>query len=138
MDKKYYQTKEFLTLEKEWKDKLKESGFKDIENGQNQLKQRASNVYRQADEITREAKIHYFELLVAHVELNKFDNEIDKLVMTLKSQGKKIKEICEQLEKKGKKRYRRTVRLIIRRYETKWKIKLWPKEKLTYNWRPKK
>lgn len=140
MEKKFYQNREFKELSREWEKKLERDGLPDIEKNvgeQRELKQNASNVYRQMDPTSREAKELYFQELSQCLHRARFDNEIEKTVMSLKAEGAKIKEICVALAKMGCSRYRRTVRLIIRKYEDRWGIRTWRPDQLKYRWKRK-
>jgi hypothetical protein len=138
MGKKYYQTKEFIEISKEWEKKLAENGLPNIEDeSRRMLKQNSPNVYRQMDSPRRKAKEEYFQQLGCALYWSSFDNEVDRIVMMLKADGTKISEICHELLARGMSRYRRTVRLIIRKYENRWGIKHWKPDQLKYNW-PKK
>ena len=137
--KKYYETDDFKALEKEWEAKLKASEFEDAErtvNGERVLKQHAENVYRQADLLTRENKATYFTMIAQRTAREKFTNPVDKIVMTMLAEGKKIKEIVYFLQEHQHRRrshgpiHRRTVSYIIRRYEQKWGIKKWSTKQL--------
>jgi len=135
MEKKFYLTNEFKSLSKEWDQKLESEGLGDVEkslDGGRVLRQRSSNVYRQMDRTTIEAKEIYFQQLNSCLQAADFDSEIDKIVMSLKAQGAKIIEICAYLTEIGKSRYRKTVRLIIRKYEDRWGIRIWRPEQLNY------
>jgi len=140
MQKKYYQTDEFRELAKEWEQILEDLGLPDIEKclGEDRaLKQNSSNIYRQMDPVRREAKELYFRELNRALHTACFDCSVDRVVMVLKAEGTKIVEICMALENLGMKRYRRTVRLIIRKYEDRWGIKTWTQEQLKYRWKKK-
>jgi hypothetical protein len=138
--KKYYQTDEFKELADEWEEILKEAGLPDIEKSVGKkrvLKQNSPNVYRQMDPVRREAKEQYFRELNRCLHAACFDCSVDRVVMVLKAEGAKIVEICVALEKLGMRRYRRTVRLIVRKYEDRWGIKSWSPEQLRYRWKKK-
>jgi len=137
-DTPYWATEEFKELSKEWDQKLENSGFKDEEttiDGERVLKQQASNVYRQADVITKEAKLKYYQQLSSAVQKDPPTDPIHKIIMTMTAEGATIKEIVKVL---AKKKYRlrahgaidrHTVGFIRRRYEMKWGIKHWnPKQ----------
>jgi hypothetical protein len=141
MEKKFYRTDEFRRLSIQWEDRLAKEGLGDIEKqlGVKQvLKQRACNAYRQMEPERREAKEIYYREISACLHQARFDSEVDEIVMTLKAQGAKITEICQELLKKGMSRYRRTVRLIIRKYEDRWGIRHWSQDQLKYNWLKRK
>lgn len=127
MRKKFWQTKRFKELQREWDLKLAEAGFKDAETstkGNRVLRQKASNCYRQACQVIREAKQRYYDMLGEgyHKETAWVD-EVEGFVMEQRAHGVKIKRICEELKDMGERCHRETVRGIIRKYEVKWKIR---------------
>ena len=128
MAKKFYQTDEFLRISKEWEKRLEKSGFIDAEKGQQTVIR-----YRQNDNEWIESKALYYQALQECVSRARFDCEIDRIVMTLKAEGARITEICAALLANGFKKYRGTVRLVIRKYEAKWGIRTWKPEQLNYN-----
>lgn len=137
MGKKFFATPEFEALAKEWETKLESEGLGDIEKDVSYsalTSSRCSVGWRYWDATYIEAKALYFQSLEECVSRASFDNEIDKIVMTMRVQGARIKEICEALLAAGKSRYRRTVRLIIRKYEHRWGIRTWKPEELKYDW----
>lgn len=123
MSKKFWNTDRFKWLQREWEIKLKESGFKDIEDENGRLKQNAANSYRTSIHAVIDGKQRYFELLGQWHHERDFKNDIERLVMQRRSEGVLIKDILMELESIGKKRHWDTVRLIIRFYERKWGIK---------------
>jgi hypothetical protein len=143
MQKKFYQTAEFKRLSKIWEKRLEQEGLKDVEvsvGTEKVLKQNSPNTYRQMDAVRREAKETYFRRLgicLHDADFSGIDGSDDLIVMIFRAHGLKIVEICSYLTKIGMSRYRRTVRLIIRRYEHKWGIRNWKPEQLTYRWKPK-
>lgn len=123
---KFWQTQAFKDLEQKWYGKLEEKGFKDEEKtirGDRVLRQRASNSYRGASQVEREAKLRYYEILQCYAGREIFENSVDKLVMERRSNGIKIKDISEELRNKKEKCHRETIRFIIRRYEIKWGLR---------------
>jgi hypothetical protein len=140
MRKKFYQTKEFKALAEQWEKKLAQDGLADIEKcvgSQRMLKQNSANVYRQMEATRREAKEYYYQQLSGCLYFSSFDSEVDRVVMSLKAEGANITEICRELLARGMSRYRRTVRLIIRKYEHKWGIRTWKADQLKYYWKKK-
>jgi hypothetical protein len=133
---------DFKALQKEWYDRLARDGkFQDIEKtvGTAQvLIQRSSNSFRQAPEIVRQTKERYYDLLIRNVNIHKFEKEIDRTIMTLLSEGTKIKEIVIRLMQTNQARDRKTIRYIIRKYEFEWQIKHWLPNQLDPNWKTKK
>ncbi len=141
-EKKFYQTNEFKEISKEWEKRLEQSGLGDIEKdigsfpfGERALKQNSSNAYRQMEATRRQSKEEYYQQLSSCLHDAVFDNEVDRIVMILKAEGAKITEICSALFTLGKSRYRRTVRLIIRKYEDRWGIRKWAPNQLRYRWK---
>ncbi len=126
MKPKPWNTTQFKELEKEWYERLEKAGFKDVEktvNGKSVLKQRASNCYRSADNIARENKQRYFELLGHAVSSEgDFKDGVELFVMEQRASGVSIRLICEELKKRGERNHRDTIRLIIRKFEKKWQI----------------
>ena len=108
---------EFLALQKHWYEKAKESGFKDIEISH----QSRINL----NETVKIANEEYYALIThrAHDPATHFKNDVDKFIMLHHAEGARIKDIMEGLECMGLSRDRKNVRLIIRRYAMKWKIR---------------
>ena len=123
MSKKFWQTEKFKRIERIWEEKLRESGFIDVENGNGKLKQNAANSYRTNISQVIESKQRYFELLghIAHEE--QFRDEVERIVMQRRSEGATIKEISLELSAQGHRSHRQTIRKIIQHFERKWKIR---------------
>ncbi len=119
---------DFLILQEEWYDKLKKTGFEDIEKnyrGNNFLKNhRYPNL--DPDAIT------YFDniLFFADAANTIFKKPADKIIMQLHGQGMGINDIIQALSLYGIKRARNSVRIIIRRYEMAWGIKEYTRKQL--------
>lgn len=134
---KFWNTPQFKELQYEWYDKLQAFGHNDIELD-GEIKQNAPNSYRQACKIAREAKLEYHLLLTHYLNEKELDNDVDDLVMTWLSEGRKIKDICEELMRIGERCHRDTVRFIKRKYENRWGIRKWKPEQMKSNPSPKK
>lgn len=123
-----FKTKQFLAIQKEWYQTLAKHGFIDQEKivgDTHLLTQRSSNAYRQASKVSRNARLEYYRLIAHHLGEEKEISEVDFVVMTMISDGKKIKTISAHLGELGHVSHRQTVRFIIRRWETKWGIREW-------------
>ena len=123
---KFWQTQTFKEIEDYWYGQLERFGFKDAEktiNGNSVLKQSASNSYRNAKQVERDAKLAYYSLLQGHCNQEAFQDDIEKLVIERRADGFKIKQICEELRSLNERSHRETVRKIIVKYELKWGIK---------------
>ena len=121
------------SLVREWDLILAATGFKDIERtvgNDRVLIQFSSNAYRQADELTRESKIAYFDAICEKLNQTSFDNETDRYVMQKFSEGVRINQIVEELRSRGIGIHRQTCRYIIRRYETRWGIRTWSNKQM--------
>jgi len=115
-------------LQKHWYKILEDSGFKDIEelvNGKMVLKQTSDHSGWYKDQFNREMQEEYFRVIWhhAHDETVEFRNDVDKLILQMYANGSKIVDILRTLEEMGERRERKTVRIIIRRYEVAWDIK---------------
>lgn len=124
MARKFWKTQKFKALQTEWEEKLRKSGFVDIEDDKRRLKQSATNCYRTTTQTIIESKRRYYELLgQGYHQETEFKDTVERIVMFLRSKGFKIKDICFGLKSIKKRNHRQTIRLIIRHYEIKWKIK---------------
>src|SRR5262245_22924750 len=97
---KYWETKEFKDLEREWYERLRLSGFDDAEksiNGTRILKQRASNSFRGAIALIRDSKFEYFRLMATAMACEGFSNPIHRFILERRANGFKIIEICKEL-----------------------------------------
>ena len=117
--------KKFKRLKQFWYDKLKREGFVDIEDPDYRLYHSRLDAYRQIPEPIKSERLDYYLKLGEHVEEGIFDNELDHLVMAYFAEGCTYKHIIAQLEKIGKKRHRKTLMFIRRKYEHRWGLKYW-------------
>ena len=113
----------------QWNCILKDADFIDCEttdiSGERVLKQRATNAYRQADELERDTRLQYYSLLGHLAHNTKFDSQIEQLIMIRHSEGAEIKEIVEEIKLTGSYRCRKMVLFIIRRWQMRWGVKTW-------------
>jgi hypothetical protein len=129
---------EFKKLQKHWYKLLKEHGFNDIEEMQgNQSVIIEPSLYfhiklSRTDTITFSQKQHYYTLLETNINNEKtvFRNEIHRYILTRHAQGARICTIVNELLQKGTPRERKSVRIIIRRYEMAWKIRTYTSKQL--------
>jgi hypothetical protein len=123
---RFWETTAFKELQKEWYAKLKDAGFDDAEKntGENEvIKQYAVNAYSNQSDIRISAKQDYFSILRQNVESQAFDRAMDKIIMCMIADGKRIRDIQDALQMIGEYRCRNAITLIIRRYEMRWGIK---------------
>lgn len=120
---------EFKKLQLEWYRVLSESGFNDIEelkDGELILKESASFCYRHTpNTFDIFMKEEYYRIIAQCVQDQdtKFKNETHRYILIRHSEGAKIKTIGEELKDRGCARDRKTIRLIIRRYQMAWGLK---------------
>lgn len=122
----FWDTKAFKTLQQAWYQRLKAEGFQDAEEvvgGELVLKQTAAHCYRGADQLTRLTKEAYYIFVAQKVEHTVFDSDVDQLILRMHSEGRKKKQICDELASMGKRRCRNTVTFRIRVYEMKWGLR---------------
>lgn len=129
----YWKSQHFKALQKLWYQRLQTAGFTDAEKvigDELELKQTAYHHYRGADELTRQSKEAYYEVLSAHVHVAAFETDVDALILSWYADGKKIKAIYIELERLGKRRCRGTIRFTIRKYEVIWGIRKYTPKQL--------
>ena len=129
----YWKSPHFRTLQKIWYQRLEETGFQDHERfvGNNsELIQFSVNAYKSMDQTRRENKAAYFNLLSQNLHYAEFASKVDELILTWYADGKKIKVICEELERLGERRCRGTIRYTIRKYEMKWGMRQYTPKQL--------
>ena len=78
----------FKKLQDKWYNKLKNSGFEDIEQADGNLKKQAKSIHiLYYKPVAYEAKQRYFELAGQFLYWYKFKNEVEKKIWTLHSEG---------------------------------------------------
>lgn len=117
MIKKFWTTTKFKKLQSVWEEKLKGSGFVDVETEDGKLKQNSGNSYRTTNHEIIESKQRYFELLGQGVHEEEFVNEMHRIVMQQRADGIRVKDIARNVG-----RHTDNIRKILRYYEAKWKI----------------
>jgi hypothetical protein len=127
---------EFKKLQKQWYEKLKETGFKDIES-QGQTSTHGSP---KLNEVLKKTLEDYWTLIRHKVcdDLTTYRNEIDKYVLNRYAEGAKLTIIARELKNKKTPRHRQTIRDIIRRYEMIWQIRSYTPSQLGFRQSNKK
>lgn len=90
----FWHTKKFKELQEEWDEKLKKSGFEDIEK--NFEHSRTANVTK------AETNLAYFNGLCEYLQVGKFRSDFERAVWYLYSEGKSGRQIAAGL-KRGRK-----------------------------------
>ena len=134
---------EFRELQKEWYKKLHDSGFTDIETLSScglRIKNEHRGLFRTRSDRDRdmwqetfiEAKTTYYLNLThkVHDPETKFKSEMDRIVMTMHSDGFTKIEIIKFLAAFGYKRKRKSIIYLIRRYEDEWGLKKYKRSQL--------
>lgn len=124
-------------LQKIWYQKLKESGFVDIEKGSSIVFETVTSssnkirtVYVKKED--RDIEEEYYRRLyqAAHSQTARYKNRADKIILTCFADGLTITEITKILCEAKCPRHRHTIRFIIRRYEMLWGIRFYNKDQL--------
>ena len=87
------------------------------------LRQYAGGTFRNVDIVRGEERQTYYRVMAERLHEAHFRNDTERIVLTLVTEGVKIKKIVEALEVAGHARCRFTVRCIIRKYEIAWGLR---------------
>lgn len=99
---KFYQTKDFLVLNKKWGTRLKKSGFKDIEPLEGGLLPGCLDHNSEfLDPLRAAMKLNYFLYATKFLEDFCFESKMDKKIWALHSEGASQREIVRKLNKKS-------------------------------------
>lgn len=122
-------------MQRSWYSKLKEEGFLDREQEENEgsISSFVPFVDTPMSELKYSTRLDYFLCMSQWIEQEEFQNPRDKIIMFMRSEGFQIKEIVDSLKSQGYSCHRQTIRFIIRKFENKWKIRLWEKKQMTSN-----
>lgn len=105
---KFYQTKEFKALDAEWKAKLEEEGFQDLEKRKDFSQWNRRTIAYQNSETIRDFFIRLDHFLTEHPEIP----DLHRKILSLYSEGRIVRHICRLVG-----RSYTTVRNIIRKYK---------------------
>lgn len=112
---KYYETVDFKSLDAKWKQKLKKSGFEDIEQPDGLLKIWASYFFKvRSNGTTEQAKEEYYRLAGHLLYDHKFPTARHKAVWELHAIGQTLDEITAALKSRNFKMSRDRVYKIIK------------------------
>lgn len=121
--KKLHNISEFDKLKDFWYQKLKESGFDDIESDEYNLKTWSSQIAAQ-DSTYRHAKETYYYLATQFLNDYKFKNSYERIVWEYHSNGISIRNIVKLLnEVRKEKTYRRAIHELLQRLRNAMKRK---------------
>lgn len=110
------QSKSFLKLQRNWYNKLKDSGFEDIEQEDGNLKFWTSTESSgRTTERRAAASEEYYRIAGWFLQEHAFENDFEAMVWQEHSQGHSLATIVEILKKRGIKAYRDKLARIIRK-----------------------
>lgn len=93
---KYWETSEFKSLNKQWKKKLKASGFKDVELSEDEL----SRYSYQLTQAYREGTADYYLKASDFLQTHTFKDKTDRLIWSLHAEGQSCRQISAVLAKR--------------------------------------
>lgn len=106
----------FLELQKQWYKKLKDTGFEDIEQDEEKLKNRtALQNLSKYEPITAAAKEEYYRLAGQFLYEYEFSNDRERVIWELHSDGNSIEKIVLNMNVRGYKVYKRLVHETLQR-----------------------
>lgn len=131
---KSYKDQDLKKLRDEWYKKLRDSGFNDIEDASEDLRanRKIKSSFHGRTPSQRRCKEEYF-LRMSQTFANpetKFRNEIDRLILKRYLEGALIRQIVDELEGLGTPKERKTIRILIRRYEMAWNVRYYTDRQL--------
>jgi hypothetical protein len=91
---KFYESKEFIKLNRQWRKKLRASSFKDIERSETQLSVYSYQVYDNYDPAVED----YYSKAQEFLNSYQFSTQLDQFIWQLHSEGKSYREISFCLE----------------------------------------
>lgn len=102
-------SKDFKKLQREWNKRLKDSGFKDIEQPDGRLKRWDSHYFQlqfsqNHQGLTKEyqeSKIAYYRMAGYFLNDYKFQDEVEKLIWNMHSEGVGQRAIIKELKHRG-------------------------------------
>lgn len=131
----YWTTQHFKAMQKAWYQRLKDSGFEDVERlvgHEMELRQCAEHVFGDNSATDVEEKIDYQSFLTDMIRQTKFKREVDRLILVFHARGMAASQISRELERLGQRRNRDTVRYRIRIFEMKWGIRKYTPKQLNH------
>lgn len=127
--------KELRDLQKHWYKLLEASGFEDCEMWHGDELVLTQPSWHSLDKMTsfeKECREEYYRVIseMAYNETTTFKNETHRYILIRYIEGVSYKKIKEELEGKGMSRCRNSIRFIIRKYLSDWKIKNYSSKEL--------
>lgn len=91
---KYYETKEFLKLQRIWKKKLKASEFKDIERNEHQLSMYSYQVFQSYSPFIQD----YYSKALDFLHTFSFNSDLDRFIWSNHAAGLSCRDISTLLK----------------------------------------
>lgn len=112
---KFYSTQKFNALDKKWKNKLKKSGFNDIEQDEDHLKQWHSRYFMSRfHPNTFKSQQEYYQLAGAFLHEYAFATPLERMVWECHSEGMAIKQIYNHLVEQDCKMHLSGIRRVVK------------------------
>lgn len=89
----------FNQLQDKWYDKLKKSGFEDLEYKNGSIRSCKPSTARQKDPSLRQATEEYYYMATHFLNDNKFENRLDQIIWEYHTNGISIRDIASTLNK---------------------------------------
>lgn len=120
---KFTQTSQFKKLNKEWQKKLKDSGFKDIEDKNEELIMNSFHQIKGDNKnfipVLAEQKQEYYRMATHFLEEYTFESKLEKEIWRLHSEGLGYRPIINQLSTSKHKLYLIKMHLIVNSLKTR-------------------
>lgn len=91
--KKYWETEEFERVNAEWRQKLKSSGFKDIEKANGDY----TKEIKRKDEFTTSMNANYWTMATNYLHNGQFDSEDERTIWEMHCEGASLNTIAKHL-----------------------------------------
>jgi hypothetical protein len=129
---KFWERPDFIALQAEWYARLEESGFVDVERSSDisDPGRPRHDVQKDRHRAIHEERFAYYSFLGQNADQTRFRNDVDAIIMRMRAEGAKLREICEHLAAVGTPRRRVAVRYRIRIYEMKWGLRQYTPKQL--------
>ncbi len=109
-------SKDFKKLQKQWYSKLKDDGFQDIEQDEDNLIQWHSKLFvKTRRDIVTDSKEEYYRLAGHFLYDFKFKTRLEKTIWKYHAEGMSIQKITDLLKDEGYKVYRSGIHKILQR-----------------------
>ena len=109
-DQKFYEKKDFKALQKEWYQKLKEEGFRDIEDQKTGIVERPFSHRRYRTDLFYQASVDYYLTMGHYLENGHIRSDLDRKVLEMHIEGRTYRAIAKELNQHTNTVYRKVQR----------------------------